>query len=255
MILELNLRITTVAAAKATVDGHLESVWRASGVRILRSDLPFCGIRLKFQNKLLATDDVLSRCRVRKTSTLYAEWPSESEKDERRKRYGKGRDKELVPEKKTRRERREKSAVKKALSRAVNKESSALVENPTESTPNAEDEEPSSGLVSGDPPGDNTEVEVGDGMQGLSELIATAQHDVQQEEQKGQEDGQMEEMGQDDPFAEEDDNKENQPPTTPLVFMPIVEDRAVGSRAEEELLFDETYSGSGMDLVEGDFDF
>lgn len=92
-------------------------------------------------------------------------------------------------------------------------------------------------------------------MQGLSEHVANGEFDSQQEEEEGQEDGRMEEMEQDDPFAEEDDNKENQPPATPMVFMPIVEDRVVGSQAAEEVLFDETYSGSGMDLVEGDFDF
>lgn len=89
MTLDLDLDTTTVAAVKATVDARLESIWRASGVRILRSDLPFCGSRLYYKSQPLAVDEVLSICELGKGSTLFAQWPPKSEKYERRKRYGK----------------------------------------------------------------------------------------------------------------------------------------------------------------------
>lgn len=110
MALDLDLTTTTAAAVKAKVDARLESAWRASGVRILRSDLPFRGIILSYQEKVLAMDHVLSRCKVREGSTLIAEWPRESERDERRKRYGSGWDSEAVVRKRVREEREAKRA-------------------------------------------------------------------------------------------------------------------------------------------------
>ncbi len=141
MTLNHDLNTTTVAAVKATVDARLESIWRASGVRILRSDLPFCGIRLMYQDRLLAMEGVLSGCGVGSQSTLYAQWPPKSEKDERRTRYGKGWDNDLELEKRTREERELKSAnaegksqEKKAMREAAKRRNSAgAVEDTTQS--------------------------------------------------------------------------------------------------------------------------
>ena len=251
MTLDRNLHTTTIAAVKATVDARLESAWRDSGVRILRSDLPFCGIRLRYQNRLLAIDEVLSTCRVKKGKTLYAEWPQQSEKSERRKRYGKGWDDEAVTERKVRGKKGEKRAEKKTLPEATKITGSNLVENSIQTAPEISGE----GCVSDNQPDGNNVLEVGDraesngnGTQTLSEHVVNAEHDEQQAQGQGRGDRLTEEVEQDDPFAEEDDNKENEEPLQ--AFGPVVEERADESPAEEWSVFDESNTGLGMDFVE-----
>ena len=252
LTLDLDLHTATVATVKAIVDARVESAWRASGVRILRSDLPFCGIRLRYQNSFLAMDEVLSRCKVREGTTLYADWPQKSEKNKRRTRYGKGWDDEAVLESRVSRNKAEKHAEKKALRKAVKKRSSRLVESSTQSAP----ETVGDGCVSDDPPGDNTELEAvdraesgGDGMQGLSEQVANEEQHEQQAEEGGQDDRPAEAVEQDDPFADEDDNKENREPE-PQVFEPVEGTPVDASPVEEWLAFDESNSGVGLDLLE-----
>ena len=243
MTLDLDLDTTVVAAVKATVDTHLESAWRASGVRILRSDLPFRGINLRYQNRLLALDEVLSSCIVGNDSTVDAEWPRKGEKYERRKRYGKGWDKELVL-------KRKKSA-KKALRGLDLEEITSQTVNETSG-----DRQLSSGSVSGDRLDENLEVEAGgdgaEGTQGLDEQAADAERQEQQEEEEEQGDRPREGVEQDDPFADEDDDKENR---APEAFVPIPAMQVDQSPAEEWPVFDESNSGLGLDLLEEVYDF
>lgn len=250
MNLDRNLHKTTVAAVKAIVDARLESAWRASGVRILRSDLPFCGIRLRYQNRLLAMDEVISACGVRKGTTLYAEWSQQSGKNERRKRYGKGWDDETVTERKVRGKKGGKRA-EKTLPEAARKTGPNLAENSNETAPEISGE----GCVSDSQPDGNNELEVGDraesngnGTQSLSEHVANAAQDEQQAQEQGRGDRPTEEVEQDDPFAEEDDNKENEEPLQ--AFVPVVGERAHEPPAEQWSGFDESNTGLGMDFVE-----
>ena len=261
MTLELDLNTTTVAAVKATVDARLESAWRASGVRILRSDLPFCGIRLRHQNRILATGEVLSGCDVGQGTTLHAEWPPKSEKSERRKRYGKGRDEETVPETRVRGKKKEKSVGKKAPREAAKEKGSKSVEESTQSAHEigggGDD-----GCVSDARPGDNTELEGGDhaesngnGTQYTNEQVAEEGRDEQRvaEREGRDDDGPTAEVDQGDPFADEDDNKENEEPPVWVTFEESSEDES--PPAEEGLLFDERNSGLGFDLMEEVFDY
>lgn len=246
--MDLDLHTATVGAVKAIVDGRVESAWRASGVRILRSDLPFCGIRLRYQNKILAMDEVLSSCKVEDGTTLHADWPQKSEKNKRRTRYGKGWDDEAVSVRRVRGNKAEKHAEKKALPKAMMKRSSMLVENPTPSVPKTG--------ADGDRPGNNTELEAadraesgGNGTQVWSEQLANEEQQEQQADEGGQDGTPAEAVAQDDPFADEDDNKENQEPE-PQVFVPVEETQVDTSPAEEWLAFDESNSGLGLDLLE-----
>lgn len=246
--MDLDLHTATVAAVKVIVDGRIESAWRASGVRILRSDLPFCGIRLRYQNKLLAMDEVLSSCKVEDGTTLHADWPQKSEKNKRRTRYGKGWDDEAVSVRRVRSNKAEKHAEKKALPKAMMKRSSMVVDNPTPSVPKTG--------ADGDRPGNNTELEAadraesgGNGTQVWSEQLANEEQHEQQADEGGQDDTPAEAVAQDDPFADEDDNKENQEPE-PQVFVPVEETQVDASPAEEWLAFDESNSGLGLDLLE-----
>ena len=260
MTLELDLNTTTVAAVKATVDARLESAWRASGVRILRSDLPFCGIRLRNEDRILAMGEVLSSCAVRQGTTLYAEWPPKSEKSERRKRYGKVRDEGTVLETRTRGKKMKKSVEKKAPREAPKKKGSKSVEESTQSAHDIGGGGGGDGYVSDMRPGDNPELEVGDqaepggnGTQWTSEQVAEEEQDEQRaEEEEGQDDdGPTAEVEQGDPFADEDGNKENEEP--PVAFEESSEDES--PPAEEWLLFDERNSGLEFDLMEENSDY
>ena len=256
MTLEHDLNTTTVAAVKATVDARLESAWRTSGVRILRSDLPFCGIRLRYQDRILAMGEMLSSCNVGQGTTLYAEWPPKSEKSQRRKRYGKGRDEETVLETRVRGKKKSKSAEKKAAREAAKNEGSKTVEESTQSAHEIGGGD-GDGCVSDARPGDNTELEVGDhaeaggnGTQCTSEQVADEGQDEQRAEgEEGQDDGgPTAEDEQVDPFADEEDNKENE---EPLAWVPFEESSADESPPVEDwLLFDERNSGLEFDLME-----
>ena len=252
MTLDLDLHTATVAAVKTAVDASVESAWRASGVRILRSDLPFCGIRLRYQNKFLATDEVLSSCKVGEGTTLYADWPQKSEKNKRRARYGKGWNDETVLEKRVRGNKEDKHVEKKAKRKAAKKRSSVLVEDPTQSVPDTVWD----GCMSDDRPGDNTELEAADraesggsSMHRLSYQVADEEQHEQQAKEGGQDDRPAEAVEHNNRFADEDDNKENREPE-PQFFVPVEEDRVDGSPAEEWLAFDESNSGLGLDLLE-----
>ena len=256
MTLELDLNTTTVAVVKATVDARLEFAWRASGVRILRSDLPFCGIRLSYQNRILAMGEVLSSCEVGQGTTLYAEWPPKSEKSERRKRYGKGRDEETVLETRVReKKKKEKSVGKNAPREAAKEEGSNSVDESTQSAHEIGDGD--DGCVSDARPGDNTELEVGNhaesggnGTQYTSEPVAVEEQDEQRAvEGEGQnDDGPTAEVEQGDPFADEGGNKENEEPLAWVPFEESSEDES--PPAEEWLMFDERNSGLEFDLME-----
>ena len=192
MTLDLDLDTTIVAVVKTIVDTQLESAWRASGVRILRSDLPFRGINLRYQNRLLAMDEVLSSCKVEKDSTVDAEWPHKGEKGEKRKRYGKGRGQELVLEGRRRAEGGQERA-KKALC------GSDLVEVTTQdvSETSGEGQIPS-GSVSGDGLDEYTEVEAGgDGAEGMQGFVNKLRmpNDKNNKGKANKEMGQGEEMG------------------------------------------------------------
>lgn len=258
MTLELDLNTTTVAAVKATVDARLESAWRASGVRILRSDLPFCGIRLRNQDRILAMGEVLSSCAVGQGTTLYAEWPPKSEKSERRKRYGKFKVEGTVSETRVRGKKKEKSVEKKAPREAAKKKGSKSVEEFTQSAHDIGGG--GDGYVSDVRPGDNPELEVrdhaapgGNGTQCTSEQVAEEEQDEQRaEEEEGQDDdGPTAEVEQGDQFADEDGNKENEEP--PVAIEETSEDES--PPAEEGLLFDEGNSGLEFDLMEENFDY
>lgn len=267
--LDVDLDATTVAAVKAAVDARLESIWRASGVRILRSDLPFCGITLRYQNRPLVMDKVLSSCRVGADSTLYAQWPQKSEKDERRKRYGKGWGDETALERRRRKkekglkraEREKKPLEKKALRQAPEKKTSGVVENTAQTAPETdEDEQISSVCVLDDGPGDGgrneaeVEAEGGwvddEGAHGINEEVA-GERNEQQAEDGGQVERPTREAERDDPFADEDSDKENREPT----LVPVVEDRADEYPVEEWSAYDEGHSGLGVDLLEEVLEF
>lgn len=261
MTLDLNLDTTTVGAVKATIDARLESIWRASGVRILRSDLPFCGVTLRYQNRLLAMDRVLSSCEVGGGSTLYAQWPLKSEKYERRKRYGKSCEPVLGArrrreEKEVRRpENGEKGAEKKVSRGGSKKRSSRVVDDTARSAPETDgDERISSGCVYDGRAGDEDEVEVEENGPDASRQDANERQDEQQANEEGQAERPTGDIEQDDPFADEDDDKENREPL-PGAFAPVIENRMDDYPADEGSVFDGNNSGLGMGWLQEVFDF
>lgn len=212
---------------------------------------------------------VLSSCKVGEGSTLYAQWPPKSEKHERRKRYGKGWDSEPVLKRRIREDREleraetgKKSAEKKALRKVSKKKTSRVVENITQSAlETGGDAQISSGYMSDYRPDDETEGEAkedyadagGEGGQGLSEEVVDEGQDEQRAEGVEQAERPMGEVEQDDPFADEDDNKENREPEAPLA--PVVGNLVDGYPAEEWSGFDESNSGLGLDLLEEVLEF
>ena len=259
MTLDLDLESTTVAAVKGTVDTHLESLWRASGARILRSDLPFRGIRLSYRNSVLALDRVLSSCRVGNGSTLYAQWPKEEGKDARRKRYGRGGESKAVLERRVGKEREVKGAGRKDRDGVAKRRISRVVENTTRSASEAGgDEQNTNACVSDDRPVDDINVEadgdsadVGEAAQRLGWEVVEEAQNAQQVEEEVQEERPTEAIEQDDQFADNDSDKENR---EPLLF-PVVQVRVDQDRAEEWSGFDESNSGVGMDLLEEVLEF
>lgn len=206
-------------------------------------------------------DKTLSSCKVKKEATIYAQRPEKSEKYERRKRYGKGWDNEPVLKKRMREEREEKRAEKKALREATKRTSCEVVENTTSPTPEIDgDAQASSEFASDDGAGDRMEVEAqGDfsdageeDAQGLSQEVAEEQQDEQQAEEEEREERPTREVEQDDPFADEDSDKENR---EPQALAPVVENRANDHPPEEWLAFDESNSGLGLDLQEEVIEF
>ena len=261
MTLDLDLESTTVAAVKAAVDTHLEALWRASGVRILRSDLPFRGISLSFRNRVLALDRVLSGCRVGSGSTLYAEWPQEEGKDVRRKRYGKGGEYKAVLERGMGMMRGGSEAGRKDRDGPAKRR---VVENTIQSASEAgSDEQSASACVADDQPVDEIEIEIdiepegdlagvgGEAAQRLDWEVVEEAQNAQQVEEAVQGERPTEEAGQDNQLADDDSDKENREP----LLIPIVQVRVDQDRAEEWSGFDESNSGMGVDLQEEVLDF
>ena len=200
-------------------------------------------------------DEVLSDCEIGGGMTLYAEWPTESEKNARRKRYGEGRDGKAVLETRVRGKRETQHPKKKTPREAAQKQSLKPVETSTQSAPET------GGHAYGvsDDLGDNTELEAGDradsgrdDTRGESEQLANEAQTDQRADEEVQEDGPAEEDEQDDPFADEDDNKENEEPPA---WVPIEDSSDGESPAEEWLIFDERNTGLGLDVMEEMFDY
>ena len=198
-------------------------------------------------------DQVLSGCGVEKDSRLYAQWPQKSEKDERRKRYGKGLGNESVVKR-----RRGERGAKKPEDEEKSTEShggsekrpSSVVEDDTHSALEiGGDEQNSSGCVSEDRPGDENVVEAEGDSPDAGGQAASEGQDEQQADEEGQEERTTGEVEQDDPFADEDDDKENREPL-PGTFAPVMDDRRDDHLAEERFDFDESNSGLGTDLLE-----
>ena len=154
--------------------------------------------------------------------------------------------------------REEKSVGNKALGGAASKVISAVEEDTTESAPGiGGDEVIPSGCVSDYRSGDKTEVGAkadcasASGEPGLREALADEEEGEQQAEE-GDEERPTGEVERHDPFADEDDNKENR---GPQVAAPIVEPRVDDYPAEEWSVVDESNSGLGVDLLEEVFDF
>ena len=259
MTLDLDLERTTVAAVKAAVDTHLESLWRASGARILRSDLPFRGISLSFRNRVLPLDRVLSDCRVGSGSTLYAQWPQEEGKDARRKRHGKGGESKAVLEKGMGKMRGGPEAGRKVRDGPAKRR---VVENTTQSASEAgEDEQNTSACVSDDGPVDEIDIDIepegdlagvrGEAAQRLGWEVVEEAQNAQQVEGEVQGERPTEEADQHNQLAEDDSDKENREP----LLIPIVQVRVDQDRAEEWSGFDESNSGVGVDLQEEVLDF
>ena len=74
--LELDLHTATPADVQSFVDGRYEAAWRATGVRVLRRDLPFLGpaLRTSSQGPLFSTK-TLAEIGVSKHTTLHTYWP------------------------------------------------------------------------------------------------------------------------------------------------------------------------------------
>lgn len=193
-------------------------------------------------------DKVLSSCKVRKGSRLHAK-PQESEKEERRKQCAKER-----RTKDERKLRREQDAAKTALRGPARKRNSKVLENITHSTSEiGGDGQTLSMWMLGDRQGEETEVHaVGDHMNaGAWDLGGENAHEDEAEDQGHDERG-TGEVEQDDPFADEDDNKENR---DPMLIAPVAPIRATEDPARELFLFDESNSGRGVDLLEEVLEF
>ena len=263
MTLDLDLDTTTVAAVKAAVDTHLEALWQASGVRILRSDLPFRGIKLIYRGRVLALDRVLSSCRVGSGSTLYAQWPQEDGKDARRKRYGQGGESKAVFERRRGTEREGQEAGRKDQNGPAKRRVSGVVENSPRSESEAGgDEQSASACVSDDGPVDDIDIDIepegdlagvgGEAAQRLGwEIVEEVQNAQQEVEEEVQGERPTEEADQDDQLADNDNDKENREP----LLIPIVQVRVDHDRAEEWSGFDESNSGVGVDLREEVLEF
>ena len=74
--LELDLQTATPADVQSFVDARYEAAWRATGVRVLRRDLPFIGPALRTSSHgPLDSTKTLAENGVSKSTTLYTYWP------------------------------------------------------------------------------------------------------------------------------------------------------------------------------------
>ena len=75
-ILELDLNTATPADVQSFIDARYEAAWRATGVRVLRRDLPFIGPTLRTTSHgLLLYTKTLAENGVGKHTTLHTCWP------------------------------------------------------------------------------------------------------------------------------------------------------------------------------------
>lgn len=74
--LELDIHTATPVDVQSFVDARYEAAWRATGVRVLRRDLPFLGpiLRTSSHDPLIPTK-TLAENNVSKDSTLHTYWP------------------------------------------------------------------------------------------------------------------------------------------------------------------------------------
>lgn len=205
-------------------------------------------------------EKVLASCGVGKGSTLHAQWPQKNEKEERRRRYGKGWDSESL-ERRTKDERklrRESRAATTGLRGPARKRNSEGLEDTIESSPETGGNEQTSSMrMLGDRPCEETQVDAeGDytdaGARDLSGEVAHEEQDDQRAEEQGHEERVTGEVEQDDPFADGDDDKENR---DPMNNAPAVEIRANDRPTEELFVFDESNSGLRFDLMEEVLEF
>lgn len=212
-------------------------------------------------------DKVLSDFNIGADSTLYAQWPQKSDKDERRKRYGKGWGNERTLESRRRKEkglkraeREENTLEKKSLRGTPKKKTSGVLDATAHSARGTDVGERISNVCvsddgQGDGPGDDAEVEaegdrVDEGAHGINEEVAGEENEQQADDER-QAERATREAEHDDPFADEDSDKENREPT----FVPVVANQAGGYPAEEWSAYDESYSRLGVDLLEEDLEF
>ena len=74
--LELDIHTATPADVQSFVDARYEAAWRATGVRVLRRDLPFLGPALRTSNhSVLNSAKTLAENGVSKHTTLHTYWP------------------------------------------------------------------------------------------------------------------------------------------------------------------------------------
>ena len=75
-ILELDIHTATPADVQSFVDARYEAAWRATGVRVLRRDLPFIGPALRTSSHgPLDSTKTLAENGVGKNTTLHTYWP------------------------------------------------------------------------------------------------------------------------------------------------------------------------------------
>ena len=74
--LDIDLRTATPAEVQSFVNARYEAAWRATGVRVLRCDLPFLGpaLRTSSAGRLFSTK-TLAENGVSKHTTLHTYWP------------------------------------------------------------------------------------------------------------------------------------------------------------------------------------
>lgn len=74
--LELDIHTATPADVQSFVDARYEAAWRATGVRVLRRDLPFVGPTLRSSDQgLLLSTKTLAENGVSKHTTIHTYWP------------------------------------------------------------------------------------------------------------------------------------------------------------------------------------
>lgn len=110
MELDLEPSTTTVATTKNTIIDRLKDEQRSRGERVLRDSLPASALMLRFQSCELGADDTLGEYGVKDGSTIKV---TRSDYEETRKRYGRGWDPETKQQRK-KQDREKRKAEEKA---------------------------------------------------------------------------------------------------------------------------------------------